>query len=119
MADPIFSQNTVRPSGILTEVTPPLSDIAYIYFDSVYSWTLYSRGGGTGAAIGPFDNPSGATISVEMKGSKFPTTLRSVDTNISTLASTTTDHDMGASAPSVSITYAAGHEVYLTFKRRF
>ena len=114
MWEPILSQNSVRPSGYLTETNPPLSAICYVYFDSVYSWTLYSNGGGTEIELGPM-----GAVTVELKGSTFPTKLSSVDTNTTTHVSTTTDHDMGPSSTSVSITCAAGHEIRLTFKRRF
>lgn len=114
MWEPILSQNSVRPSGYLTETNPPLSAICYVHFDGLYSWTLYSNGGGTEIELGPM-----GAVTVELKGSKFPTKLHSVDTDTATLISTSTDHDMGPSTTSVSIPCAAGHEIRLTFKRRF
>lgn len=114
MWEPILSQNFVRPIGYLTEPNPPLSAICHVYFDSIYSLALYSNGVGTENELGPM-----GAVTVKLEGSKFPTKLHSVDTDIATLVSTSTDHDMGLSNPSVSISCAAGHEIRLTFKRRF
>lgn len=117
MWEPILSQNSIRPGGYISETNAPLSDFSYIHIDGSLAWILYSGGGvGTEIPIGPF---SDTTIFIEMKGVKFPTKLRSVDTNTITHVSTTTDQDMGPSTPSISITYAANHEGYLTFKLRF